>query len=168
MPHDDDAFDRRPNSGMTGTQVARLGLSNAAAGAVDRLLLLVSTVDDDRRTPGQLAADALEALRTVNKVVARAVMVEMLRGTPDDDLADVFGTDTFGFVRQYGHLDATHLADDPNGMWEHLRPTCPSTITDTCPDDPADAAQWLDAWMRRHLDPREAAPAPTRPVSARL
>ncbi|GAB2468500.1 hypothetical protein GCM10027187_40880 [Streptosporangium sandarakinum] len=153
---------------MTGTQVARLGLSNAAAATIDRLLLIVSTIDDDRRPPAGLARDALDALRTMNKVVARAVMTEMMRGTADEDLADVFDMDPFTFVRQYGHLNAGHLADDPRAMWEQLRPTCPAAIHDTCPDDPAAAAHHLDEWMHRHLDPREAAPPPPHPVSAGL
>ncbi|MBG0819012.1 hypothetical protein [Planomonospora sp. ID82291] len=153
---------------MTGDQVARLGLANAAAATVDRLLHLVSTVDDARRAPGDLLREALDALRTMNKVVARAVTTESLRGTRDEELADVFDMDEFTFVRRYGHFNANHLADDPRGMWAMLRPTCPAPINDTCPDDPAEAAHVLDAWMRRHLDPREAAPAPAHPVSAGL
>ncbi|MGW2222850.1 hypothetical protein ACWCSD_48320 [Nonomuraea sp. NPDC001684] len=153
---------------MTGDQVARLGLSNAAARTAERLFSLVSTVDDERRAPAALAREALDALKTMNKVVARAVMTEMMRGTPDDELAHALGMDPFTFARQFGHLNMTHMADDPLGMWEHLRPTCPAELHDTCPEDPAEAAHHLDEWMHRHLDPREAAPAPSHPVSAGL
>ncbi|MFC4014584.1 hypothetical protein ACFOY2_45690 [Nonomuraea purpurea] len=153
---------------MTGDQVARLGVSNAAAHTINRLLNLVSTVDDDRREPGDLTREALNALKTMNKVVARCIMTDTMRGTLDEDLAALFGVDEFTFVRQYGHLNKTHMVDNPQGLWGDLRPTCPAEIHDSCPDDPATAAHHLDQWMSRHLDPREAAPAPTHPVSARL
>lgn len=153
---------------MTGDQVARLGLSNAAAATIERLLNLVATVDDHRRHPGDLLAEALDSLKTMNKVIARSIMTELMRGTSEEDLADMLGMDPFAFARQHGRLNKTHLLDDPQGLWDELRPTCPATIHDTCPADPATAAAHLDQWMRRHLDPREAAPTPTHPVSAGL
>ncbi|MFG6197737.1 hypothetical protein [Nonomuraea sp. JJY05] len=153
---------------MTGDQVARLGLSNAAAATVERLLQVVSTVDDARRQPGDLLDETLDALKTMNKVIARAIMTELMRGTPEEDLADRLDIDPFTFARQHGRLNKTHLLNDPQGLWDELRPTCPATIHDTCPADPATAAHHLDLWMRRHLDPREAAPGPTHPVSAGL
>ncbi|GAA2411655.1 MULTISPECIES: hypothetical protein [Nonomuraea] len=165
----DDGFDLKfTTADMTGDQVARLGLSNAAAATVDRLLDVVSTIDDDRRDITGLTREALDILKTVNKVVARAIMTDKMRGATDAELADAFRMNEFDWVRQFGHLDITHLADDPHAVWQQLRPNCPSTIHDTCPDDPAMAAHVLDEWMLRHLDRREVVPPPPHPVSAGL
>ncbi|MFC7723390.1 hypothetical protein [Nonomuraea recticatena] len=153
---------------MTGDQVARLGLSNAAAATVDRLLSIVSTIDDDRRDTTGLTREALDILKTVNKVVARAIMTDKMRGATDEDLADAFRMDVFSWAARYGNLDITHLADDPQAVWAELRPNCPAFIHDTCSEDPATAAHALDEWMLRHVDHREVVPPSPHPVSAGL
>lgn len=168
MSHSEPGPDLDDYGDLTGDQVARLGVSNAAVASVERLLAIVSTVDDHRRGPTGLTEAAYGVLQSVNAIVARAIMTDKLRGAGDDELAGVFNTDEFTFVRRFGHLDKSHLADDPDGMWEMLRPSCPHEIHDSCPDTPAAAAAYLDEWMRRHYDPREVVPPPARPVSAGL
>lgn len=158
----------RPDHELSGTQVARLGLSNAAAATADRLFPLVSTVHDKHRTPGALTREAHDALKTMNKVLYRAVLYDLLNGAPTEVLHDILRVDPDTLLTQFGKLDIDDVADDPHAMWAMLRPTCPAQINDTCADDPHDALQHLDEWMVRHLDPREAVPAPARPVSAGL
>ncbi len=166
---DDDGSDILRTGDLSGANVARLGVSNAAAALADRIIPLVSTSTDRHRSVTGLTREVLQARRIMNEVLARAVTADIMRGATMEDIADAFNVEPDIAVYQWGHLDWTHLADDPQGVWDALRPTCVAGPQDSCPSDPAEVARHLDDWCRRHTeDPREVAPGPARPVSAGL
>ncbi|MGW0485780.1 hypothetical protein [Nonomuraea sp. NPDC003214] len=153
---------------LTGAQVGHIACSNVLKILTEHTSMLIPTAAHRRRGTAGLTRSVVELRRILNELQARAITTDLLDGATWADIAAALRMDEDVAVFNYAHLDWDHLADDPRAMWEKFRPTCVAPIHDGCAEDPATAARQLDEWYALHGDPREAAPVPTRAITAGL
>lgn len=165
--HPDD--DIRPTEDLTGGAVAHIGFSNTAMIIAERALMLVPTEAHGRLGPGGLTRAVAELRGMLNEMQARAITADLMNAecTWDDIGAPLKVAPDVALYR-YGHLDWGHLADDPQAVWDKLRPTCIAQLHGTCSEDPGKTARNLDERYRRYHDPHEAAPVQQHAVTAGL
>ncbi|WP_433541977.1 hypothetical protein ACQP10_38135 (plasmid) [Streptosporangium sandarakinum] len=166
--HHPDDFEIRPTPCLTGGQAAHIGVSNAALTLAEHCLMLVPTAGHRRRGTAGLTAAVVQLRRILNELQARAITTDLLDGATMADIAGALGMDEDLAYFQHGHLDWNHLANDPQAVWDGLRPTCVSQVHDSCAADPITAARHLDERYRKYIDPHEAAPVPQNAVTAGL
>ncbi|MER5322331.1 hypothetical protein [Streptosporangium roseum] len=167
--HTNDDFEIRPTTqDLTGGQVAHIGFSHVAMTLAERSLMLVPTAGHRRRGPAGLTQSVGQLRRIVNELMARAITTDLFDGADWPEIAAALGMDEDVAYYQFGHLDSRHMADDPQGVWDSLRPNCVAPIHDSCSDDPSEVARHLDDRYHRYADPHENAPVPRQAVTAGL
>ncbi|MFD9947727.1 hypothetical protein ACFWYW_56815 [Nonomuraea sp. NPDC059023] len=153
---------------LTGAQVAHIAISSVAATMADDFLMLVPTAGHRRRGTAGLTRTVVDLRRKLTELMARAITADRMDGADWADIGAALGMDPDLVAYHYAHLDWTHMADDPQAVWDAFRPNCVAQLHDSCDEDPAVAAAKLDVWYHRHADPHEAAPVPADAVTAGL
>jgi len=144
---------------LSAADVARVGVSQAAATAADLLTRVATGEVDQPATVAEFLAradshrqDPTAPLRTIMRTrqiiaegVLRAITYALLAGASWQDIADVLRFDEESVVSAYRHCDLSHLASDPDAVWEVMRRTCPreSRYQDA---DPAVVARQISEW----------------------
>ncbi|MET7715581.1 hypothetical protein [Streptomyces sp. NPDC005407] len=144
--------------------LARLVLSDRAAGLADTSDALVVTRYDAYTAPGGRVSEALTLTRLAESVLADSVVYERERGSSWEDIGQYLGVDAAAAEERFSpHLDRWLTAFDvPYRLDESGRKRIPQLPTAAY--DPHDACSRLDLWANLRLGLR----ADDQAVSAAL